>query len=94
MPRLKRWSRNAMTTMMLGAAATAHAADPAVFEAGYAAVDITPSGSVPLWGYGRGDRAENFSTGTNDPLFAKALGLLCGAAEGRHCRSRPGAGAL
>ncbi|MBI2423078.1 MAG: hypothetical protein HYV27_09640 [Candidatus Hydrogenedentes bacterium] len=81
MIRLKRWSRNAMLMLTLGAAAGAHAADSAAFEAGFAAVDITPSGSVPLWGYGKDERAENFSTGANDPLFAKALVFSAGATK-------------
>jgi len=51
----------------------AAALDLAEFQAGFAAVDITPSAPVPLWGYGMSNRAENVSTGTHDPLFAKAL---------------------
>ncbi len=59
-------------------AANTTAADPQDFQAGFAAVDITPTLSVPLWGYGKEHRPENLSTGTHDPLFAKALVLEAG----------------
>lgn len=52
--------------------------DPVVFRAGFAQTNITPEASVPLWGYGRGHRPENVSTGVHDPLFAKALVLEAG----------------
>lgn len=51
----------------------AHAAD---FQAGCAKVDVTPTKAVPMWGYG--DRHDDLSKGTRDPLFAKALVIKAG----------------
>lgn len=45
-------------------------------RAGYAVEEITPERSVPMGGYGRADR---HSTGTRDPLSARALVLADGA---------------
>lgn len=47
------------------------AAEDAVFKAGFAKRDVTPRASMPMWGYG--DRHDAMSTGTRDPLYAKAL---------------------
>jgi hypothetical protein len=46
------------------------------FEAGVAVRDITPAPGLPLWGYAR---RVGHSTGTLDPLHAKALVLRAGA---------------
>jgi neutral ceramidase len=59
----------------IGAALLLFSISPALvtaaeFRAASAKADITPEGSVDLWGYG--DRSGP-STGTHDPLFAKAL---------------------
>lgn len=47
-------------------------AEPAL-KAGLARADITPSGSMPMYGYA--NRKCGPATGTHDPLFAKALVL-------------------
>ncbi len=52
--------------------------DAVVFKAGFASVDITPTTSVPMWGYGAEHRPENNSTGVHDLLYAKALVLEAG----------------
>jgi neutral ceramidase len=52
--------------------------DSTEFRAGFASVDITPTAAVPLWGYGAEHRPDNLSTGTHDPLYAKALVLEAG----------------
>lgn len=46
------------------------------FRAGTAKRDITPTKPIPMWGYG--DRHDALSTGTLDPLHAKALVLETG----------------
>jgi neutral ceramidase len=46
-------------------------AHPGQFKVGYAKQDITPTKSMPMWGYGA--RHDAMSTGVRDPLFAKAV---------------------
>lgn len=41
------------------------------FQVGFAKADITPTASMPMWGYGA--RHDAMSTGVRDPLFAKAV---------------------
>ncbi|TVS16432.1 MAG: hypothetical protein EA424_14240 [Planctomycetaceae bacterium] len=43
----------------------------AEFQVGFAKEDITPTRPTPMWGYGA--RGDALSTGTRDPLYAKAL---------------------
>jgi len=43
----------------------------AQFQAGFAKADITPTKSMPMWGYGA--RHDAMSQGVRDPLFAKAV---------------------
>ena len=52
------------------------AASQAEFKAGFAKIDITPQKPCPMWGYG--DRHDALSTGTLDPLYAKALVIQAG----------------
>jgi hypothetical protein len=44
---------------------------PATFTVGFAKRDITPTAPMPMWGYGA--RHDMLSTGTLDPLYAKAI---------------------
>jgi hypothetical protein len=55
--------------------------EPVIFKAGFAAVDITPETSVPMWGYGKEHRPDNNSTGVLDLLYAKALVFEAGNAR-------------
>lgn len=48
----------------------------AAFRAGFSKIDITPSRPTPMWGYGA--RHAALSTGTLDPLFAKAVVIESG----------------
>ena len=50
---------------------TAFAAAAEHFRVGYAKGDITPEAPTPMWGYGA--RGDALSTGTRDPLYAKAI---------------------
>lgn len=43
----------------------------AQFQVGFAKTDITPTKSMPMWGYGA--RHDAMSQGVRDPLFAKAV---------------------
>ena len=45
-------------------------------RAGAATIDLTPTEPVPMWGYG--SRHAAFSTGTADPLLAKAVVIAVG----------------
>jgi len=49
------------------------------FKVGFAQGDITPQQPTPMWGYS--DRGDNLSTGTRDPLYAKAI--VIDTAEGK-----------
>jgi hypothetical protein len=49
----------------------------AEFQVGFARADITPARPTPMWGYGA--RGDALSTGTRDPLYAKALVIDVGA---------------
>jgi hypothetical protein len=49
---------------------------PATLSAGVARVDITPAGSMPMYGYA--NRKCGLSSGTHDSLYAKALVLESG----------------
>ena len=42
-----------------------------VFRVGFAKRNITPTGAVPMWGYG--DRHDDLAEGLMDPLLAKAI---------------------
>lgn len=57
--------------LVLALGETAVSAD--TFNVGFAKRDITPSASVPMWGYGKSNRSGNMSTGMLDPLYAKAV---------------------
>ena len=46
------------------------------FRVGFAKADVTPSAPTPMWGYGA--RHDWLSTGTRDPLYAKALVIEAG----------------
>ncbi len=59
-----------LVVVLVGYVPFAVAAD---FKAGTAKRDITPTKPIPMWGYG--DRHDVLSTGTLDPLHAKALVL-------------------
>ncbi|GMW01343.1 MAG: hypothetical protein AMXMBFR84_24800 [Candidatus Hydrogenedentota bacterium] len=48
------------------------------FRAGFAKRDITPSESVPLWGYDAENRPDNLSKGVLDPLNAKCVVIQAG----------------
>jgi hypothetical protein len=54
-------------------------AQESTLRAGLASVDITPSGSVPMYGYA--NRRCGPSNGTHDPLYAKALVLESGGGK-------------
>ncbi len=58
--------------LWFGSASLAQAA----FRTGFAKIDITPSSPTPMWGYGA--RHAALSTGTLDPLFAKAVVIESG----------------
>jgi hypothetical protein len=60
------------------AGAAAWGADVAL-EAGLARVEVTPAGSMPMYGYA--NRKCGDSSGTHDPLWAKALVLKTGDAR-------------
>lgn len=64
---------SALLLLSAFASASALEEETLVFKAGFAAVDITPEASVPMWGYGLEHRPNNNSTGTHDALYAKAL---------------------
>lgn len=51
---------------------------PAVFRAGFSQADITPTSSVPLWGYEKEYRPNMMSDGVLDPLYAKAVVIHAG----------------
>jgi neutral ceramidase len=63
---------------VLAALVVAAASGEAVFNAGFAKCDITPEGSMPMWGYSKFDRRDNMSAGVNDQLYARALVLDTG----------------
>jgi hypothetical protein len=63
----------ALLAFTIGAAAQA---PTAVFKAGAARQDITPSEPVPMWGYGA--RHDALSQGALDPLYADALVIQAG----------------
>jgi hypothetical protein len=51
-------------------------ADEPNFKVGFAKRDITPTASMPMWGYG--DRHDLLSQGVLEPLFAKAIVIEAG----------------
>lgn len=50
----------------------------AEFKVGVSTRDITPTESLPMWGYGLPNRPENMSTGVHDPLSARAIVIHAG----------------
>ena len=62
-------------------------ADSLALRAGVARVEITPAGSMPMYGYN--NRKCGPSNGTHDPLFAKALVLQAGDLHGCRMTSGP-----
>ena len=74
---MKRWARCLCVCSLVGAIATlAAGAAAAELRAGAATIEITPTEPVPMWGYGSRHAAP--STGTADPLLAKAVVLAVG----------------
>jgi neutral/alkaline ceramidase-like enzyme len=69
-------SKTALLLLALAAPAIAHAQE---LEAGVARVEITPAGSMPMYGYA--NRKCGPANGTHDPLFAKALVLAAGGSR-------------
>ncbi|HXW04952.1 MAG TPA: neutral/alkaline non-lysosomal ceramidase N-terminal domain-containing protein [Vicinamibacterales bacterium] len=69
--------RAAFLLLLLGVPAGAHAA--AELKAGIARVEITPSGSMAMYGYA--NRKCGPANGTHDPLFAKVLVLEAGGSR-------------
>ena len=65
----------AILLLALAVTSTAHAADGQL-KAGVARVEITPSASMPMYGYA--NRKCGPANGTHDPLFAKVLVLEAG----------------
>lgn len=63
--------RCSLLLLLILVAPTGFASDDAVFRAGYAEIDITPTKPMPMWGYG--DRHADLSTGVLDPLHARAV---------------------
>jgi hypothetical protein len=53
--------------------------EAATFSVGYAQIDITPSGSVSLTGFG--DHDERFSTRVTEPLYATAIAVKDAAGD-------------
>jgi hypothetical protein len=66
--------RNAILFILMGACAL-HAGEVAL-RAGVARVELTPSGSMPMYGYA--NRKCGDANGVHDPLWAKALVLAAG----------------
>ena len=50
-----------------------------VFRVGFAKRNITPTGAVPMWGYG--DRHDDLAEGLVDPLLAKAIVIDIGTGK-------------
>jgi hypothetical protein len=67
-----------LTLVLLAATALAQAQE-ATLRAGVARVELTPSFSMPMYGYA--NRKCGPATGTHDPLFAKVLVLEAGASR-------------
>jgi len=66
-------------SILLAMTASAAWAQNDELRAGVARVEITPSGSMPMYGYA--NRKCGPATGTHDPLFAKVLVLEAGASR-------------
>jgi neutral ceramidase len=73
---MRRFTDSAVAVFAIAILLFASASQAAAFQAGFAKVDITPQKPTPMWGYG--DRKDALSTGTLDPLYAKALVIQAG----------------
>jgi hypothetical protein len=65
-----------MIVLVTGPVIARASADGTEFRAGAAEADITPPPGIPMWGYGA--RHDSPSTGTLDPLMAKAIVIAAG----------------